>query len=198
MAENITIKVIQSEPIQITIAEGIPLEIGGMSFHFQDVRAAVMDYVHEAIAGTSATRIITSGIVNPDVSRNASITVTNNNAPSGNVKLEGINSKGESASENIAIIAGGIAYGNVAWATLSKITLPAGVSSSDTVTIGISDKLGLSLSIVSASNIIKKKVNNIDKSSEISGNVDVTYNTLNCAPIHDHDDITIWSKHRYV
>lgn len=198
MVEHITIKVIQSEPIQITIAEGVPLEIGGMSFHFQDVRAAVMDYMHEAISGTSATRVITSSIVNPDVARNASITVTNNDAPSGNVKFEGINAKGESASENIAIIAGGIAYGNVAWATLSKITLPAGVSSSDTVTIGISDKLGLSLSIVSVSNIIKKKVNNIDKSSEISGNVDVTYNTLNCAPIHDHDDITIWSKHRYV
>lgn len=198
MAEDINIKIIESEPIQVTIAGGIPLEIGGMSFHFQDVRAAKDDYVHVAITGTGTEQEITTGITNPDVARNASIKTTNNNSPSGDVKITGINTKGEDASENIAIIAGGIAYGNMAWATISKITLPAGVSSSDTVTIGISDKLGLSLSIVNASNIIKKKVNNEDKSSEILGNVDVTYDTLNCAPIHDHEDITIWSKHRYV
>lgn len=198
MAGDITIKVIESEPIQVTIAGVTPLQLGGMSFHFQDVRAATDDYIHAAIAGTGAEQEITTGITNPDVARNASIKTTNKNSPSGNVKITGINARGENASENISIIAGGIAYGNVAWATISKITLPAGLSSSDSVTVGISDKLGLSLAIVNASNIIKKKVDDIDKSSEISGNVDLTYDTIDCATIILHDDITIWSKHRYV
>lgn len=198
MAGDITIKVIESEPIQVTIAGVTPLQLGGMSFHFQDVRAAIDDYIHAAIAGTGAEQEIITGITNPDVARNASITTTKDKSPSGNVKITGINARGDSASENIAIIAGGIACGNVAWATISKITLPAGVSSSDTVKVGISDKLGLSLAIINASNIIKKKVNDIDKSSEISDNVDLTHDTIDCATIILHDDITIWTKHRYV
>ncbi|MBA7604877.1 hypothetical protein ES703_12005 [subsurface metagenome] len=199
MAGDITIKVIESEPIQVTIAGGVtPLQLGGMSFHFQDVRASIDDYIHAAIAGTGAELEITSGITNPDVARNASITTTNNNSPSGNVNIEGVNAKGESTEENIATIAGGIAYGNVAWATINKITLPVGVSSSDNVKVGISDKLGLGLAIVNASNIIKKKVDDMDKSSEIPGNVDLTYDTINCATIVLHDDITIWTKHRHV
>lgn len=199
MAEEINVQLVESEPIQVTIAGGVtPLQLGGLAFHFQDVRAAIDNYIHVAITGTGAELEVTTGITNPDVARNASIKTTNDNSPSGNVKLEGINSKGESTSENIATIAGGIAYGNVAWATLSKITLPAGVSSSDTVAIGISDKLGLGLAIVHASNIIKKKVDNVDHSSEIAGNVDLTYDTINCATIELHDDITIWTKHRHV
>ena len=76
--------------------------------------------------------------------------------------------------------------------------MPAGVSALDKVKVGISDKLGLGVTIGSVANIIKKKVNDVDKSSEISGNVDLTYDTVNCSLIEEHADITIWTKERYV
>ncbi|GAI71016.1 unnamed protein product, partial [marine sediment metagenome] len=88
--------------------------------HLQDVRAADDDYVHAAITGTGSEQEITE-ITNPDVPRNASIKTTNEAAPSGIVKLDGINNLGQSASEEITIEAGSTVCGNVAWATISKI-----------------------------------------------------------------------------
>jgi len=159
--------------------------------HFQDVRAAKDDYIHAAITGTGSEKEITD-IINPDVPRNASITTTAVAAPEGVVKLEGTNNLGQSAEEGITIEAGGTVCGNVAWATLSKITIPAGVSASDTVKVGISDKIGLITSIDNVDNVFKKKINNEDKSSEISGKVNKIYNTLDCATIAANAEITIW------
>ncbi|GAH51162.1 unnamed protein product [marine sediment metagenome] len=108
--------------------------------HLQDVRAADDDYVHAAIIGTGGEQEITTDITNPDVPRNASIKTTAVDSPSGIVKLDGINNLGQSASEEITIIAGSTVCGNVAWSTLSKITVPAGVSDQDSITVGMSDK----------------------------------------------------------
>lgn len=166
------------------------------NIHFQDLRAADDDYVHAAITGTGVEQEINTAITNPDVSRNVSVKTTNVAAPSGDVKITGVNDKGVSAEENITIVAGSTAYGNVAWATISKITVPAGVSASDTVTIGTSDKLGLGIDIINTGDVFKKKVNNEDKSSEISGNVDTTYDTLDCATIVANEETTIWFKGR--
>lgn len=160
--------------------------------HLQDVRAADDDYVHAAITGTGATNEVTTAITNPDVGRNTSIKTTNIATPSGIVIITGVNTQGASATDNITIVAGSTVYGNVAFVTISKITIPAGVSASDTVTIGISDKIGLITAIDNVNNVFKKKVNAIDESDEISGNVSITYNTLNCAVIGDYEDITIW------
>jgi len=160
--------------------------------HLQDVRATDDDYVHAAIAGTGEEREITTDITNPDICRNASIKTTNVATPSGIVKLDGINNLGQSASEEITIVAGSTVYGNIAWATLGKITIPAGVSASDTVTVGMSDKIGLITSIDNVDNVFKKKINNEDKSSEISGKVNKIYNTLDCATIAANAEITIW------
>ena len=187
------------QPISVAISSvGFASKVGGQPFHFQDVRIASIDYIHAGIAGNGAIQIITTEIKNPDVARNASITVTNIDTPSGDITIAGINAKGVAATEAITIIPGNTAYGNVAWATITSITLPAGVSALDTVKVGISDKLGLSVTIVSESNIIKKKVGNDDKSSEISGNVDLTYDTIDCAVISGQDDINIWTKERFV
>jgi len=159
--------------------------------HFQDVRAADDDYIHAAITGTGSEKEITD-ITNPDVPRNASIKTTAVAAPEGVVKLEGINTLGQSAEEGITIVAGSTVCGNVAWATLSKITIPAGVSASDTVTVGMSDKIGLITPVDNVDNVFKKKVNNIDESDEISGKVSKVYHTLDCATIVANEEITIW------
>jgi len=160
--------------------------------HLQDVRAADDDYIHAAITGTGATLEVTTGITNPDKPRNTSIKTTNVATPSGNVIINGINTQGVADTDTIAIIAGGTSYGVVALATISKITLPAGVSASDTVTVGISDKIGLILPIDNVTDVYKKTVNSIDESDEISGNVDTTNYTLDCAVIGDYEDIIIW------
>ena len=158
--------------------------------HFQDMLAADIDGIHEAIAGTGTEQEIITGITNPDYARNMSITSTNIATPSGNVTLIGI-IRGVIDSESIAIIAGGIAYGNKAFDTLSKIIIPAGVTAADTITIGFSDKIGLSSKIKSINSVYKKKVNNADKTSEISGNVNTTYHTLNCSPVLSNQDMEL-------
>jgi len=160
--------------------------------HFQDLRAADDDYVHAAITGNGAEQEITTAITNPDYARNASIKTTNVATPSGIVKLEGKNNLGQDAEEEITIVAGSTVFGNVAFATYTKITIPAGVSASDTVTVGIGDKIGLITAIDNVDNVFKKKVGNEDKTSEISGNVSKTYHTLDCDTIVANEDMTIW------
>ncbi|MQY77844.1 MAG: hypothetical protein GH151_01400 [Bacteroidetes bacterium] len=60
----------------------------------------------------------------------------------------------------------------------------------------MSDKLGLGLSIESVGDVFKKKVGKEDKSLQISGNVDMTYGTLDCAIIAENEDTTIWVRGR--
>ena len=199
MSEDISVDITTEQPINIALTSGaLAAKVGGQPFHFQDVRVASVDYVHTGIVGNGAIQIIIVGIENPDVARNASITVTNIDTPTGDITVAGVNAKGVATTEAISIIPGGTAYGNVAWATIASITLPAGVSALDTVKVGISDKIGLGVTILLEANIVKKKVGNVDKSSEISGNVDLTYDTIDCAVISGHDDITIWTKERFV
>jgi hypothetical protein len=160
--------------------------------HFQDVRAADDDYIHAAISGTGEVLEVTTAINNPDIPRNISVKTTNSDTPTGDVTIEGINSIGETDSETITISAGGTAYGGKAFATVTKITLPATVSVNDTVIVGMSDKIGINHSIINATDIFKKRVNAVDETGEISGNVDTTNNTLDCATIEDFEDITVW------
>jgi len=158
--------------------------------HFQDMLAADVDGIHATIAGTGAILEVTTGIINPDYARNTSITTTNVAAPSGSVIITGI-VRGVSDTENIAIIAGGIAYGNKAFDTVTKITLPAGVTAADTVTVGFSDKIGLSSQINSVTAVYKKKVNNADKTSELSGKISAVYHTVDCDPIAANQDMEL-------
>jgi len=158
--------------------------------HFQDMMAADPDGIHAAITGTGAELEVTTAITNPDYARNISITTTNVAAPSGNVIITGI-VRGVSDTESIAIIAGTIAYGNKAFDIVTKITLPAGVTAADTVTVGFSDKIGLSSQINAISAVFKKKVNNTDKTSELTGKVSAVYHTVDCSPIAVYQDMEL-------
>jgi len=115
------------------------------------------DYVHGAIAGTGAEQEIIDNITNPDFPRNISISATNKAAPSGYVKIDGINARGNADSEKISIIAGDTAYGNKAFDTITKITIPDGVSPADIIETGVSDKLGLSHPITAATDIFRMR-----------------------------------------
>ena len=161
--------------------------------HFQDLLVADIDGIHAAIAGNGAIQNITTGITNPDYARNISITTTNVAAPSGIVTITGL-VRGISTTENITIVAGSTAYGNKAFDTVTKITIPAGVSASDTVTVGFSDKIGLSNPIVAVGDVFKKKINNEDKTAELSGKVSATYHTVDCATILVNADMELRYK----
>jgi len=158
--------------------------------HFQDLLAANASGIHTAITGTGSEQNITTGITNPDYARNTSITTTNIATPSGNVKIVGL-IRGKNDEEEIAIIAGSIAYGNKAFDIVTKIVIPAGVTAADTVTVGFSDKIGLDNPIVVAGDVFKKKVNNEDKTSELSGKVSATYHTVDCATVVANEDMLL-------
>lgn len=165
---------------------------GNFQEHFMDIHAANTTYCHAAEAGTGVSKDVTTELTNPDVPRNVSITVTNVATPSGDVTVYGDIADGTTTTEAITIIAGDTAYGVKAFATITKYNIPATVSASDTVALGISDKIGLSNSFSAEADIYKKTVDGIDESDEISGNGDTTNNTLNCATIVANEDITIW------
>lgn len=164
-----------------------------ISQHFQDLLAANASGIHAAITGTGAIQNITTGITNPDYARNSSITTTNIASPSGNVKIVGL-VRGKNDEEEIAIVAGSIAYGNKAFDIVTKIIIPAGVSASDTVTVGFSDKIGLDNPIVVTGDVFKKKVNNEDKTSELSGKINATYHTVDCANVVANEDMELRYK----
>lgn len=161
-----------------------------ISQHFQDLLTANASGIHAAITGTGSEQNITTGITNPDYARNSSITTTNNASPSGNVKIVGL-VRGKNDEENIPITPGSTVCGNKAFDIVTKIVIPAGVTDADTVTVGFSDKMGLDNPIVVAGNVFKKKVNNEDKTSELSGKVSATYHTVDCADILANEDMLL-------
>ncbi len=164
-----------------------------ISQHFQDLLAANASGIHTAITGNGTEQNITEDITNPDYARNASITTTEVTSPSGDVKIVGI-IRGKYDEEDITIVAGSTAYGNKAFDTVTKIVIPAGVTADDTVTVGFSDKIGLDNPIVLTSDVFKKKVNNEDKTSELSEKVSATYHTVDCATIVANEDMLLKYK----
>lgn len=155
---------------------------------FMDLLVKSTTGVHAAIAGTGALQTITAAITHPDIPRNISVTTTNNAAPSGTVTITGNLANGQTDTEDITIVAGATAFGNKAFATVYSFTVPAGVGAGDTVSIGFSDKVGLSS--LSASSLIKVKENNADATGTYSLNT--TYATVDLADIGGGDDFTIW------
>jgi hypothetical protein len=156
---------------------------------FQDLQAASTTYIHAAITGTGAEQEITTAITNPDVPRN--ISITNSANSTGVVTITGVDAKGNSITDDITLVAGGTACGDKAFATVSKITVPATVAGADTVTVGISDKLGLSNIVYETGDVYKVKKNNADATI---GTVDITNGTVDCATITGGDDITIYYR----
>ena len=111
----------------------------------------------------------------------------------GDITITGL-VRGEVDTEAITSNPGDIAYGLKAFDTITNINIPAGITAADTVTVGFSDKIGLSNPIVAASDVFKKKVNNADETHELAGNVDITYHTVNCATIAANEDMELRYK----
>lgn len=169
----------------------------GVSDLFMDVLAASTNHCGSWV-GTGAEQEITAGITQPDISRNLTVSCTNNATPSGDVMIEGIDAKGNSISEAFTIVPGGTATGNEAFATISKITIPATVDggSADTVDVGIGSKLGLSNVINATGDVYKVKKNNADWAAA-NYTVNATCDTVDVSTggaITGGDDFTIFYK----
>lgn len=125
---------------------------------FMDIQAVTANYVG-SWAGTGAEQVISPGdpgwAAQPDIKRNLTVACTNNAAPSGDVVIAGVNAKGQTISETFTIVPGGTAVGNEAFATITTITIPAGVAAADTVDVGIGSKLGLSNIIYATADVYK-------------------------------------------
>lgn len=164
---------------------------GNLFVHFMDVDAAGTAYVHAAITGTGVSQDISTAITNPDYGRNTTITTTNVAAPSGNVTITGNLADGTTGQTDvIAIVAGSTASGVKAFVTVTNINIPAGVSASDTVAIGIGDLFGLPNSIDAVTDVYNKTVDGVNEFDEISGNVNTANNTINCATVAQNEDIS--------
>ncbi|RLC79067.1 MAG: hypothetical protein DRJ03_24160 [Chloroflexi bacterium] len=168
---------------------------------FMDVLAEDVDYVHVAITPDGAEHTDTT---NPDVPRNVMIRINNTDGSNpqtpdgGDIVIEGIDARGISISEtltvpNSEIPAGGHTdvYGDKAFATVTKVTYYSESNTNITVSVGISDKLGLSNLIYSSGDVYKVKKNNADIDVP---SVDVTNGTVDCATISDGDDFTIYYR----
>ena len=92
---------------------------------------------------SGATTLVTTGITQPDVPRN--MTVTGNGAAvAGNVVFTGTNSAGEVITETILAAGTATVVGNKAFATVTSILLPAyAVANTERIRAGGGAKLGL-------------------------------------------------------
>ena len=93
-----------------------------------------------------ATTVVTTGITNPAVPRN--LTVTGNaSTVAGDVVIAGTNNAGEAITETITESGTSTVVGNKAFASVASITLPAYASAgTERIRVGTGAKLGLPVS----------------------------------------------------
>lgn len=163
---------------------------------YRNISNETTTYVHAAIAGTGAEQEIIAAITNPDVPRNVSITATNVTPPSGDVTIDGIDSKGNIISEDITINPGNTVYSNNAFSTVTKITIPATIIAADNIEVGIGSKLGLTNIIYTTGNVYKVRKNDVDWAAA-NWTVDATYHTVDVSTggaINIGDDFEIYYR----
>jgi hypothetical protein len=111
------------------------------------VSVATTNAVLAAAATAVAGRTITSGITNPDVPRNLTITTggTTADIAAGDVVITGTNIEGKTISESFTMADNqtGTITGNKAFKTVSSIVFPAADNTSATIAVGTGAKLGL-------------------------------------------------------
>lgn len=119
-------------------------EYSSYSDTFTDLIAADTDHIHAGIVGTGVAQSITTFDAQPDYPRIVTISCTNVATPSGTVMIYGTDARGYLLSQRLTLVAGGMVSTTAAFATVTEVTVPATVTASDTITVGIGDKLGLS------------------------------------------------------
>ena len=164
-----------------------PITIGDFNDTFADMSAADTDYIYPPTQDFIDS--ITTGITNPDVPRNITVTKAGFGVPvEGAVVITGITARGEEDSENILVSnLNGTYYGKKPFAVVTQID-GFDVGSGQTLSIGIADKLGLSNWVHRKQAVFWQVRNGNDESV---GTLDRVNGTVDCAIISDGDSITM-------
>ena len=154
---------------------------------FMDVLAASTTHV---IAPTqSLVTVPAANIISPDVPRNISVTQAGTGTPTaGNVTVTGIDARGRTISETIAMPATNTTvFGSKAFATVTEVVgFDAGVN--QTLSVGISNKVGLPVSSRNFDRVFRVARNGI---VEAVGAVDLVNGTVDLGIITTGDDFLI-------
>ena len=112
-------------------------------------------YVHAAVTlGAAAQDVVPT--TQPDVPRLVSVK-GNAGGIAGNVVITGTDIAGAAATDTIALSAASEVAGVVAFKTITNINLPAKTNSSgDTVSVGVTNKIGFPVAIPNSSLVISK------------------------------------------
>ena len=155
-----------------------------------DIKAADTVGIHAAITGTGAIQNITTGITNPDESRNA--TITGSAGASGDVVLTGL-IRGSEDTETISLDGTNTVQGNKSFDTITNIKVPAELISPKTISIGFGDKVGLTNEISAVSKVYKIVINAVDVTSTyVTSKVNATYSTIDFSTIGAWQDMKIF------
>lgn len=168
---------------------------------FMDVLAASANHVVAAQALNVATPIACLIAAQPDVPRNITITITDGDVSISAFQIDivGVNAKGQAATEQFLFAGGLVQTGNVAWATITSVTVTSitGAGVGDVLDVGIGIKLGFSDEIYATSDVYKIKKNATNAVVAVA-QVSVVYGTYDMTVIGlaATDDFTIWYKTR--
>jgi len=165
-----------------------------------DVLAALANHVVAAEDLTAAAPITCTIAAQPDVPRNVTITITdaNTSITAFQITVAGIDGKGRSVSEVFTFAGGLTQTGNIAFATITSVTVDSitGADAGDVLDVGIGSKLGLSNPIYLTGDVYKVKKNNADWASA-NYTVNATYDTVDVSTggaIVGGDDFTIYYR----
>ena len=169
--------------------------------HHMDVLAASAIHVRADINPDGLTH---TDVTSPDIPRNIMSRITNIDranpqTPSGgNIVVHGIDARGFTVSETLvvpatSIPAGGTLdiFGSIAFAKVTLVTYYSETNTNITVSLGISNKIGLGNPIHTAGDVFKIRRNALDINV---GVVDLVNRTVDLSPITTGDDITIFYK----
>ena len=179
---------------------------GGVDFNkyvdiFMDVLAVSANHVVNAQAchADPTTLTVGAGIAaQPDVPRTFSWTVNNaGGITAADITITGIDAKGNSITESFDLTGGLTGETNNAFATVSQVKIENQVNAAagDTITVGITDVLGLSNIISATDDVYKIKKNNAD-AVVATAQANIAYDTYDMSVIGlaVTDDFTIWYK----
>ena len=188
-----------TNPIRITNANTIAY-IQCIDF-FMDVLAVSATHVVNVQACHADPTTITVGAgiaAQPDIPRTFSWVVNNaGGITAADISITGIDAKGNTITESFDLTGGLTGETNNAFATVSQVKIENQVNAAagDTISVGITDVLGLSNIIYATGDVYKIKKNNAD-AVVAAAQVNTTYDTYDMAVIGlaGGDDFTIWFK----
>ena len=121
---------------------------GAYTHHKKKISNATGGAVLGSTAGAATNQTITAGITQPDVPRVLAVTIGGSGEASGTVTVTGYNVEGKQITDSFPYTTTGQVLGNLVFAFVSSVFLPAALGASATVTVDTTNKIGLNHRLV--------------------------------------------------